>query len=73
MNPDIAATKFAAYMPWIACVIRLASYECGMDQPTFAPVQQMVESPGTLFFLFQDLDATKPVGSMRRRIETIRP
>ena len=32
--------KFAARMPWITCVVRLSSYECGMDQPTYTPVQQ---------------------------------
>jgi predicted nucleotide-binding protein (sugar kinase/HSP70/actin superfamily) len=42
-----------------------------MDQPTFTPVQQIVESSGTLFFSFQDLDATKPAGSVKIRIETI--
>ena len=58
-------------MPWIACVIRLSSYECGMDQPTYTPVQQIVERSGTLFFSFQDLDATKPAGSVKIRVETI--
>jgi predicted nucleotide-binding protein (sugar kinase/HSP70/actin superfamily) len=51
--------------------IRLSSYECGMDQPTYSPVQQIVESSGTLFFSFQDLDATKPAGSVNIRVETI--
>jgi predicted nucleotide-binding protein (sugar kinase/HSP70/actin superfamily) len=52
-------------------VIRLSSYECGMDQPTYTPVQQIVEGSGTLFFSFQDLDATKPAGSVKIRVETI--
>jgi predicted nucleotide-binding protein (sugar kinase/HSP70/actin superfamily) len=42
-----------------------------MDQPTFTPVQQIVEHSGTLFFSFQDLDATKPAGSVKIRVETI--
>ena len=58
-------------MPWIACVVRLSSYECGMDQPTYSPVQQIVERSGTLFFSFQDLDSTKPAGSVKIRVETI--
>jgi predicted nucleotide-binding protein (sugar kinase/HSP70/actin superfamily) len=61
----------AARIPWIACVLRLASYECGMDQPTYTPVQQIIERSGTLFFSFQDLDATKPAGSVKIRVETI--
>ncbi len=70
-NEILWAAKFAARMPWIACVVRLSSYECGMDQPTYTPVQQIVERSGTLFFSFQDLDATKPAGSVKIRVETI--
>ncbi len=70
-NEILWAAKFAARMPWIACVVRLASYECGMDQPTFTPVQQIVERSGTLFFSFQELDSTKPAGSVKIRVETI--
>jgi predicted nucleotide-binding protein (sugar kinase/HSP70/actin superfamily) len=70
-NEILWAAKFAARMPWIACVVRLSSYECGMDQPTYTPVQRIVESSGTLFFSFQDLDSTKPAGSVRIRVETI--
>jgi hypothetical protein len=42
-----------------------------MDQPTYTPVQQIVERSGTLFFSFQDLDSTKPAGSVKIRVETI--
>jgi len=70
-NEIIWASKFAARMPSIACVVRLASYECGMDQPTYSTVQQIVERSGTLFFAFQDLDSTKPAGSVKIRVETI--
>jgi len=34
-------------------------------------VQQIVERSGTLFFSFQDLDSTKPSGSVKIRVETI--
>jgi predicted nucleotide-binding protein (sugar kinase/HSP70/actin superfamily) len=70
-NEILWAAKFAARMPWVACVVRLSSYECGMDQPTYTPVQQIVERSGTLFFSFQDLDSTKPAGSVKIRVETI--
>ena len=70
-NEILWAAKVAARLPWVTCVIRLSSYECGMDQPTYSPVQQIVEQSGTLFFSFQDLDATRPSGSVRIRIETI--
>ena len=70
-NEILWAAKFAARMPWVAGVVRLSSYECGMDQPTYTPVQQIVERSGTLFFAFQDLDATRPAGSLKIRVETI--
>lgn len=70
-NEILWAAKFAARMPWIACVVRMSSYECGMDQPTYSPVQWIVEHSGTLFFSFQDLDSTKPAGSVKIRVETI--
>ena len=70
-NEILWGAKFAARMPWIACVIRLSSYECGMDQPTYTPTQQIIERSGTLFFSFQDLDSTKPSGSVKIRVETI--
>ena len=58
-------------MPWIACAIRFSSYECGMDQLTYTSVQSIIESSGTLFFAFQELDATKTAGSVKIRVETI--
>lgn len=70
-NELLWSAKFAARMPWISCVIRMSSYECGMDQPTYSPVQAIVEESGTLFFSFQDLDANKPTGSLKIRTETI--
>ena len=46
-------------------------YPVCTDQPTYTPVQQIVERSGTLFFSFQDLDSTKPAGSVKIRVETI--
>ncbi len=70
-NEILWGAKVAARCPWITGVIRLSSYECGMDQPTYTPVQKIVETSGTLFFKFGDLDATKPTGSVKIRVETI--
>jgi predicted nucleotide-binding protein (sugar kinase/HSP70/actin superfamily) len=70
-NEIIWGAKFATRFPWITCVLRLSSYECGMDQPTYTPTQKIVEATGTLFFKFGDLDSTKPAGSIKIRIETI--
>lgn len=70
-NEILWGAKVAARCPWITCVIRFSSYECGMDQPTYTPTQKIVEASGTLYFKFGDLDATKPTGSIKIRIETI--
>ncbi len=70
-NEILWGAKVAARCPWITCVIRLSSYECGMDQPTYTPTQKIVEATGTLYFKFGDLDATKPTGSIKIREETI--
>jgi predicted nucleotide-binding protein (sugar kinase/HSP70/actin superfamily) len=70
-NEILWGAKVAARVPWITCAIRLTSYECGMDQPTFTPVQQIIERSRTLFFSFQELDSTKPAGSVKIRVETI--
>jgi predicted nucleotide-binding protein (sugar kinase/HSP70/actin superfamily) len=70
-NEILWGAKVAARLPWVSCAIRLTSYECGMDQPTFTPIQQIVEKSGTLFFSFQELDSTKPAGSVKIRTETI--
>jgi len=70
-NEIMWGSKFATRCPWITCVVRLSSYECGMDQPTYTPAQKIVEASGTLFFKFGDLDSTKPAGSIKIRVETI--
>ena len=70
-NEILWGAKVAARCPWITCVVRLSSYECGMDQPTYTPTQKIVEATGTLFFKFGDLDSTKPAGSIKIRLETI--
>lgn len=70
-NEILWGAKVAARCPWITCVIRFSSYECGMDQPTFTPTQKIVEASGTLFFKFGDLDATKAGGGIKIRVETI--
>jgi predicted nucleotide-binding protein (sugar kinase/HSP70/actin superfamily) len=70
-NEILWAAKVGARLPWVTCVVRFVSYACGMDQPTFTPVQRIVEETGTLFFSLQDLDWTKPAGSVKIGIETI--
>ena len=70
-NEILWGAKVAARCPWITCAIQLSSYECGMDQPTYTPVQKIVEASKTLYFKFGDLDATKPAGGVKIRVQTI--
>src|SRR5229473_326495 len=46
-NEILWGAKVAARCPWITCALRLSSYECGMDQPTYTPTQKIVEATGT--------------------------
>lgn len=70
-NEIVWGAKVATRCPWTTCVLHFSSYECGMDQPTYTPVQRIVEATGTLYFKFGDLDATKPAGSVKIRVQTI--
>ena len=70
-NEILWGAKVGTRCPWTTCVIHFSSYECGMDQPTYTPVQKIVEATGTLYFKFGDLDATKPCGSVKIRVQTI--
>ena len=70
-NEVLWGAKAAARCPWTTCAIHLSSYECGMDQPTFTPVQRIVEASGSLYFKFGELDSTRPAGGIRIRVETI--
>ena len=70
-NEIMWGAKYAARCPWITCVVRFSSYECGMDQPTYTATQKIVEATGTLYFKFGDLESTKPGGGIKIRVETI--
>ncbi len=70
-NEILWGAKVGTRCPWTTCIIHFSSYECGMDQPTYTPVQKIVEASGSLYFKFGDLDATKPAGSVNIRVQTI--
>ena len=49
-NEILWGAKFAVTrFPWITCVLRLSSYECGMDQPTYAPRRKSSRLPELSF------------------------
>lgn len=49
----------------------LSSFKCGHDAPIYSVVENILESSGTPYFSFKDIDENKPTGSIRLRVETI--
>ena len=49
----------------------ISSFRCGHDAIIFGAIEGIIESSGTPFFSFRDLDENKPSGSIKIRVETI--
>ncbi len=64
------AAKFAARHPNLVA-LELSSFKCGHDAPIYTVIQEIVESSGTPYFSFKDIDENKPAGSIKIRVETI--
>lgn len=64
------ACKFIARHPNLVA-LELSSFKCGHDAPIYSVVEKIVESSGTPYFSFKDIDENKPTGSIRIRVETI--
>jgi len=69
-NHKIWAAKIAARHPNLA-VIDLSSFKCGHDAPTYAYVDQILDSTETAHFMFHDIDQNRPGASFKIRIQTI--
>jgi len=64
------AAKFTARHPNLIAV-ELSNFKCGHDAPIYATVEKIIETSGTPYFAFKDIDENKPSGSIKLRIETI--
>jgi predicted CoA-substrate-specific enzyme activase len=64
------AAKYTARHPNLVA-LELSSFKCGHDAPIYTVVQEIVESSGTPYFSFKDIDENKPTGAIKIRIETI--
>ncbi len=64
------AAKFVARHPNLVA-LELSSFKCGHDAPILSTIEKIMESSGTPFFYFRDIDENKPTGAIRLRIETI--
>jgi predicted CoA-substrate-specific enzyme activase len=69
-NQKLWAAKFVARHPNLVA-LEFSSFRCGHDAPIYSAVEGIVESSGTPYFSFKDLDENKASGSIRIRVETI--
>jgi activator of 2-hydroxyglutaryl-CoA dehydratase/predicted nucleotide-binding protein (sugar kinase/HSP70/actin superfamily) len=69
-NQKLWAAKFAARHPNLIA-LEVSSFRCGHDAPIYSAVEAIVESSGTPYFSFKDLDENKSSGSIKIRVETI--
>ena len=64
------AAKFTARHPNLIAV-ELSNFKCGHDAPIYSTIERIIESSGTPYFAFKDIDENRPAGSIKLRIETI--
>ncbi len=69
-NHKVWAAKFTARHPNLVA-LEMSSFKCGHDAPIYGVIEGIIESSGTPYFSFKDLDENKPSGSIRIRVETI--
>jgi predicted nucleotide-binding protein (sugar kinase/HSP70/actin superfamily) len=69
-NKKVWAAKYAARHPNLVA-LELSSFKCGHDAPIYTTVEEIVQTSGTPYFCFKDIDENKPTGSIRIRVETI--
>ena len=51
--------------------LELSNFKCGHDAPIYTVIEEIVETSGTPYFSFKDIDENKPTGSIKIRTETI--
>jgi predicted nucleotide-binding protein (sugar kinase/HSP70/actin superfamily) len=64
------AAKFTARHPNLIAV-ELSNFKCGHDAPIYTTIERIIESSGTPYFAFKDIDENRPAGSIKLRVETI--
>jgi len=70
VNTKLWAAKFVARHPNLVA-IEISNFKCGHDAPTYNVIEEIIETSGTPYFSFKDVDENKPAGSINLRIETI--
>ena len=69
-NQKLWAAKFVARHPNLIA-LEFSSFRCGHDAPIYSAIEAIVESSGTPYFSFKDVDENKSTGSIKIRVETI--
>ncbi|MGH9467541.1 MAG: BadF/BadG/BcrA/BcrD ATPase family protein [Terriglobales bacterium] len=69
-NQKVWAAKFTARHPNLVA-LEISNFKCGHDAPIYGVIEGIIESSGTPYFSFKDLDENKPTGSIRIRVETM--
>jgi predicted nucleotide-binding protein (sugar kinase/HSP70/actin superfamily)/activator of 2-hydroxyglutaryl-CoA dehydratase len=69
-NGKIWAAKFTARHPNLAA-LELSNFKCGHDAPIYSTLEEIIESSGTPYFAFKDLDENRPSSSIKLRLETL--
>jgi len=69
-NRKVWAAKYTARHPNLVA-LELSSFKCGHDAPIYSVVEEIIETSGTPYFAFKDIDENKPSGSIRIRVETM--
>jgi predicted nucleotide-binding protein (sugar kinase/HSP70/actin superfamily) len=64
------AAKYTARHPNLVA-LEVSNFKCGHDAPIYSVVEEIIESSGTPYFSFKDLDENRPAGSIKIRVETI--
>ena len=69
-SQKVWAAKFIARHPHLVA-LEISSFKCGHDAPLYSLIEKIIESSGTPYFCFKDLDENRPSASIRIRLETI--
>ncbi len=64
------AAKYVARHPSLVG-LELSNFKCGQDAPIYSTIEGIVESSGTPFFYFREIDENEPHGAFKVRFETI--
>ncbi len=69
-NRKVWAAKYVARHANLVA-LEISNFKCGHDAPIYSVIEEIVETSGSPYFSFKDLDENKPAGSIKIRVETI--